>query len=132
MKKNISANALNFIRRTGLLFAAAAVSLSIGVQASSPLADVVFFSNNVITMAEGESRQAKALAVAVANGRIIWVGAQAQAAEHIGDDTQLIKLGDKALLPGFKRRNDFIAKGRRASTEEPRRYSTGRKGAAGQ
>ena len=63
-------------------------------------ADKIFVSNNVVTMAPGV-RTAKALAVAVDNGKISWIGSAEDMAAQQDSATEIIQLGDRALLPGF-------------------------------
>ena len=61
-------------------------------------ADVVLRGGKVVTM-DGERRIAQA--VAVRDGRIRFVGSDADVARHIGRDTKVIELGGRVLLPGF-------------------------------
>lgn len=61
-------------------------------------ADLVFRSGAVYTVDE---RRSWAEAVAVDSGKIIYVGDDVGAAEHIGSDTRVIDLAGRMLLPGF-------------------------------
>jgi predicted amidohydrolase YtcJ len=64
----------------------------------SVVADQVFNNANVITM---EVSEPEAEAVAVKDGRIIAVGSAAVVGEFIGDQTRLIDLTGRTLVPGF-------------------------------
>ncbi|WP_336651811.1 MULTISPECIES: amidohydrolase [unclassified Leucobacter] len=66
--------------------------------ASEPSADLVLIGGSVLTMDEAGSR---AEAVAVAGGRILAVGAQADIEPLIGANTRVIDLDGRALLPGI-------------------------------
>ena len=71
--------------------------------ASEP-ADQILLSNHVIDMAQKQGTKnhgAKAQAVAVREGKIVWIGDQDQYASQADNDTEIIQLGSKALLPGF-------------------------------
>ena len=59
--------------------------------------DTIFISNNVITMADAP--KAKRLAVAVTGERIVAVAPRADIERS--EETKVIDLGDRALLPGF-------------------------------
>lgn len=61
-------------------------------------ADVVLRGGKVVTL-DGQRRIAQA--VAVRNGRIAFVGSNADAARQIGAGTQVIELGGRMLMPGF-------------------------------
>ena len=60
--------------------------------------DLVIMGGNVFTMDPSNSR---AEAVAVENGHIVAVGANAEVSKLIGEDTKVIHLGGRTLLPGF-------------------------------
>ncbi len=64
-------------------------------------ADLVLTSNHVIQMSSHRPVPAEPLAIAVTDGRITWIGEHADVAAHIGESTQRIDYGDRALLPGF-------------------------------
>jgi predicted amidohydrolase YtcJ len=62
-------------------------------------ADEIYFGGDIITM-EGDSAN-YAEAVAVREGRIVFVGGKAEAEKIKGDSTAMIDLQGKTLLPGF-------------------------------
>ena len=59
-------------------------------------ADIIFVGENIVTM---ESDDAEA--VAVIGDRIVAVGDQEDIIRMQGEQTRLVELGTKALLPGF-------------------------------
>lgn len=61
-------------------------------------ADVVLRGGKVVTM-DGQRRVAQA--VAVRDGRIAFVGSDADAARRIGAHTKVIELGGRMVMPGF-------------------------------
>jgi predicted amidohydrolase YtcJ len=66
---------------------------------SKDAADAIYYGGDIITM-EGDSA-AYAEAVAVKNGKIIFVGKKADAEKLKGDSTKMNDLKGKTLLPGF-------------------------------
>lgn len=64
----------------------------------APAADVVLRGGKVVTM---DSQRRVAQAVAVRNGRIVFVGTDTEAARRIGAGTRVIELGGRMLMPGF-------------------------------
>ena len=66
------------------------------VDAPLNTADIIFVGENIVTM---ESDDAEA--VAVIGDRIVAVGAQEDIIGMQGEQTRLVELGAKALLPGF-------------------------------
>jgi predicted amidohydrolase YtcJ len=62
-------------------------------------ADAIYFGGDIITM-EGDSA-IYAEAVAVKNGKIVFVGKKTDAEKLKGDSTKLNDLKGKTLLPGF-------------------------------
>ena len=66
------------------------------VDAPLNTADIIFVGENIVTM---ESDDAEA--VAVIGDRIVAVGAQEDITRMQGEQTRLVELGAKALLPGF-------------------------------
>jgi predicted amidohydrolase YtcJ len=62
-------------------------------------ADAIYFGDDIITM-EGDSAS-YAEAVAVKDGKIIFVGSKADAEKMKGDSTKMSDLQGKTLLPGF-------------------------------
>jgi predicted amidohydrolase YtcJ len=66
---------------------------------SKDAADAIYFGGDIITM-EGDSAK-YAEAVAVKNGKIVFVGKKADAEKLKGDSTKMNDLKGKTLLPGF-------------------------------
>jgi predicted amidohydrolase YtcJ len=66
---------------------------------SNDAADAIYFGGDIITM-EGDSAK-YAEAVAVKNGKIIFVGNKADAEKLKGDSTKMNDLKGKTMLPGF-------------------------------
>ncbi|HQY53448.1 MAG TPA: amidohydrolase, partial [Ignavibacteria bacterium] len=67
--------------------------------ATKDAADAIYFGGDIITM-EGDN-PAYAEAVAVKNGKIVFVGKKADAEKLKGDSTQMNDLKGKTLLPAF-------------------------------
>lgn len=85
-----------------LLFAIIALACSCSDASKSTgntLADAIYFNGDIITM-EGDSAS-YAEAVAIKNGKIIFVGTQTEAEKLKGDSTVMNDLQGKTLLPGF-------------------------------
>jgi len=61
-------------------------------------ADVILTGSNIITV---DSSRPTAEAVAVGGDKIIAVGEAADVMKYRGDNTRVIELGDRALVPGF-------------------------------
>jgi predicted amidohydrolase YtcJ len=61
-------------------------------------ADVVFFDGNFYT---ANPKQPWASAVAIRGDRILYVGAEAEAAKFVGPETAQYRLGGKLVLPGL-------------------------------
>ena len=61
-------------------------------------ADIIFLGNNIVTV-DADNPAPKA--VAVKGPRILAVGTEAEVLRHNGASTRIIKLGDRALVPGF-------------------------------
>lgn len=66
---------------------------------STTAADAIYFNGDIITM-EGDSAS-YAEAVAIKNGKIVFVGNKADAEKIKGDSTVMNNLGGKTLVPGF-------------------------------
>lgn len=64
----------------------------------APIADVIYAGGPILTM---EAATPVAEALAVANGRILAVGAEQDVARHRGDATRTIDLDGRTLMPGF-------------------------------
>ncbi len=67
-------------------------------EVASP-ADAIYFGGDIISM-EGEAAQ-YAEAVAVKDGKILFVGSKAEAEKFHGDKTQMKDLQGKTMVPGF-------------------------------
>ena len=61
-------------------------------------ADIIFLGNNIVTV---DADNPAARAVAVKGPRILAVGTEAEVLLHKGASTRIVKLGDRALVPGF-------------------------------
>ncbi len=61
-------------------------------------ADIIFLGNNIVTV-DADNPAAKA--VAVKGPRILAVGTEAEVLRHKGASTRIVKLGNRALVPGF-------------------------------
>ena len=89
--------------KTGAALLSAAIALAVVIvgcgdgEGFEP-ADVVLRGGKVVTM-DGQRRIAQA--VAVRDGRIAFVGSDADAAKRIGADTKVIELDGRMLMPGF-------------------------------
>lgn len=68
------------------------------IDAEAQTADRIFFNGTIITVNDAAPR---ANAVAVKDGKIIAVGAQAEVFNTKGSQTQLIDLSGRTMLPGF-------------------------------
>lgn len=66
--------------------------------AAPQFADTIYLGDNIVTM-DPDAKDTQA--VAIANGKIIAVGTQADILRHKGATSEIIELGNKALLPGF-------------------------------
>ena len=86
-------------RRAVFLFAVLAARVAPLAAQSVPPADIVFRGGTVYT---ADSAHPRATAVAVANGRIAYVGDSAGAAKWVGARTLVIDLHGRMLLPGFE------------------------------
>lgn len=62
-------------------------------------ADVIYFGGDIITMENDNPAYAEA--VAVKDGKILFVGTKAEAEKFHGDGTKMEDLAGKTLLPGF-------------------------------
>jgi hypothetical protein len=82
-----------------LLAAVSVVALAVGCGGGDvETAEVVLRGGKVVTM---NGRGTMAQAVAVREGRIVFVGTDADAAKRIGPDTRVIELGGRMVMPGF-------------------------------
>ena len=63
-----------------------------------PRADVIFFNGDIVTMVtEDEVQQA----IAIKDGKILYVGSQEDLESYQGGSTEMIDLNGRTLLPGF-------------------------------
>ena len=76
------------------------VGLVCGVCSAQPqqYADAIFSGGDIITMVEASP---DAEAIAIKGGRIIAAGSKPEVMKHRGNNTRMIDLKGKALLPGF-------------------------------
>lgn len=86
------------MRSTFYLLALAAICLQISCADKHPKADLVLFNGNIYTLHDTEP---KAEAVAVTDGKIVYVGNNVNANQWVADTTQIIDLEGKTLTPGF-------------------------------
>ncbi|MEM7168624.1 MAG: amidohydrolase [Pseudomonadota bacterium] len=84
------------MKKTILL--AAGFTLAASMAMAQDGADRIWFGGSIITMEDGNMR---ADAVAVREGRILAVGSEEEVMSHKDAQTEIIDLGDRALLPGF-------------------------------
>lgn len=75
-----------------------AIIAACGGGGGSESADMVLHGGKVVTM---DANRSIAQAVVVRDGRIIYVGSDAEAAKRIGANTKVIDLGGRMLMPGF-------------------------------
>lgn len=80
----------------GAMVAAHLPALAEAGAPSSPSAERIFRGGTVITMDEGR-RQAEA--VAIAHGRILAVGDEAEVMKALADATEIVDLGGGTLMP---------------------------------
>jgi len=92
----ISANRREFMAYAASIAAIAGTGFS--ALAAGGSADVIFRNGPVYPMT---SPGAKAAAVAVASGRIIAVGSEAEVMAHRGSATEIVDLAGRSLLPGL-------------------------------
>ena len=81
-----------------LTLLAAALLLPAAALAKNKPADTVFKNGYVYTVNPGAR---VASAVAVKDGRIVYVGSDQGAKAFVGPSTKVVKLGGKMMLPGF-------------------------------
>jgi predicted amidohydrolase YtcJ len=82
----------------GALLGALALALGAGAPERPPAADLVLRGGAVYTV---DASRSWAQAVAVANGRVVFVGLDADAARWTGPKTRVVDLAGKMLLPSF-------------------------------
>jgi predicted amidohydrolase YtcJ len=64
-------------------------------------ADLILLSDHVLTMSGTRDQQGEPLAIAIKGDEIIWVGQQDAAEQYQSKATQIVELGEQAVLPGF-------------------------------
>jgi predicted amidohydrolase YtcJ len=80
-------------------YAVAALMLAVALpSAGGETADAIYHNGTILTI---DDEQPTAEAVAVKDGRILAVGAEADVLETAGKDTREIDIGGKTMLPGF-------------------------------
>ena len=94
---------MNLVRRVLVLFAAVTIAGCTNESSTGPAAsaaaETIYFGGPILTMAGDEPTYAEA--VAVRDGRILFVGARQEAMAWQGDATRLVDLDGRVLLPGF-------------------------------
>src|SRR5436853_6968169 len=80
------------------LLVALCVAQGCATVSPSESADIVFKNGNIYTVDE---KQPHAEAVAIKQGKIIFVGSNADAAKYEGGVAKVIDLGGKTVLPGL-------------------------------
>ena len=63
-----------------------------------PRADVIFFNGDIVTMVTDDKVQQ---AIAIKDGKILYVGSQEDLESYQGGSTEMIDLNGRTLLPGF-------------------------------
>ncbi|MEP2023806.1 MAG: amidohydrolase [Reichenbachiella sp.] len=86
------------MRSTYYLLVLVAICLQFSCADKHPKADLVLFNGNIYTLNKTEP---KAEALAVTDGRIVYVGNNVNANQWVADTTQIIDLEGKTLTPGF-------------------------------
>src|SRR2546421_149933 len=69
-----------------------------GITADAETAEIIFINGNIYTVNE---KQLSAQAIAVKSDRIVFVGTNADAERFRGDQTRIVDLAGKAVMPGF-------------------------------
>jgi len=95
----------NFVTLSLVLGLSSCSQESTNDELSRAAADYVFTNGIVYTMNEA---QPEAEAIAVSGNRIAFVGSAADAESWIGDDTAVLDLAGKMMLPGFVSTHDHI------------------------
>ena len=84
--------------RRVLIFALSVPLASALLASQAPTADTVLLNGTVITV---DPRDSIAEAVAIANGKIAFVGSTAEARSRVGEKTQVIDLAGRTATPGL-------------------------------
>ncbi|HLG14127.1 MAG TPA: amidohydrolase [Blastocatellia bacterium] len=85
------------MKATALILVLASLCLVPGQRAPEP-ADVVFRNGNIYTV---NDRQPRAEAVAVKDGKFVFVGSNADVNAYVGPKTRVFNLGDGIVVPGM-------------------------------
>ena len=76
----------------------AVIASTAAVLPAADPADLVLAGGRVVTL---DTAQSEATSIAARDGRIVAVGTDQEIARFIGDDTRVIKLAGRLVLPGF-------------------------------
>ena len=87
------------VRRFAVLCATVFIVACSNDRAPKTGADTVLTNGYIYTV---DSDRSIAKAVAISNGRIVYVGSDEGTADYIGDNTQVVDLGGRMLMPGFQ------------------------------
>ena len=68
------------------------------IRAQQPPADLVVQNANIYTV---DSKRFWAQALAIKNGRLVFVGDDQSAVNYIGRNTKVVDVGGRLILPGF-------------------------------
>jgi len=74
------------------------MALMQSIQDPSRIADIVFINGKIWTVDESNP---EAQAVAVADGKILFVGSNERAKGFVGPQTEIVDLKGRLMLPGF-------------------------------
>ncbi len=66
---------------------------------NSPKSDAIYFNGDIVTMEGNTASYAEA--IAIKDGKILFVGSKEEAQKMQGDSTQMINLEGKSMFPGF-------------------------------
>ena len=86
------------MRSTYIFLVLLAICLELSCIDRHPKADMVLFNGNIYTL---NATEPKAEALAVADGKIVYVGNNVNANQWVADTTEIIDLEGKTLTPGF-------------------------------
>ena len=99
MRTSVDRNEKGKSMRLGWIVAMNLSSAIAPIFAGPKAADTVFLNGAVYTV---NATQPTAAAVAIAQGRIVYVGADDTARQYVGRKTRVIDLQGRTLLPGFQ------------------------------
>jgi len=86
-------------RPIALLITVAVVAGCGRKDAATPAADLALTGGRIYTV---DAKRSWAEAVAIRDGRIVFVGSNEDAKTHIGPETKVVELGGRLVLPGFQ------------------------------